>query len=160
MIEIITGDLLNATEKYIAHQTNCVSDGGAAGVARAIFDKYPYADCYSSRIEASEPGTIDVRGNGQDERLVVNLHAQYYPGNPKYPHSSKDGFEVREKFFHKCLIKVARIENLESIAFPWRIGCGIAGGVWERYLGTLNNFAHHVEKQGVKVVIYQREGDE
>lgn len=46
MIEIIEGDLLNATEKYICHQTNCLSQGSAAGIARAIFDRFPYADIY------------------------------------------------------------------------------------------------------------------
>ena len=58
-------------------------------------------------------------------------------------------------------MKIAKIPNLESIAFPWRIGCGLAGGNWEWYLGTLKNFADHVEeKQGAKVIIYRREGDE
>ena len=62
MIRVITGDLLLATEQYIAHQANCVSNGGAAGIARAIFDKYPYADCYSRRIQNDVPGTIDICG--------------------------------------------------------------------------------------------------
>jgi O-acetyl-ADP-ribose deacetylase (regulator of RNase III) len=161
MIEIITGDLLEAKEKYICHQTNCISTNGASGIAKAIFDKYPYANCYSSRTETSKPGAIDIRGNGQDQIMIINLHAQYYPGKPKYPHSTLDGIEIREKYFHKCLLRIAKIENLQSIAFPWRIGCGLAGGIWEHYLGTLTNFAHYVEKsQGAKVVIYRIDGDE
>jgi len=161
MIEIITGDLLDATEKYILHQTNCISNSGAAGVAKAIFDKYPYADCYLSRTEVSKPGTIDIRGNGEDQRFVINLHGQYYPGGCRYPESSLDGVRVRQKYFYRGLLRVAKLEGLESIALPWRVGCGIAGGDWEYYLGTLTNFANYVEEQqGARVVIYRREGDE
>lgn len=159
MIKVITGDLMLATEKYIAHQANCVSDGGAGGIARTIFDKYPYADCYSSRKEKDKPGTIDIRGSGE-QRLIINMFSQYYPGGSRYPDSSLDGVAAREKYFHKCLLRVAKITDLESIAFPWKIGCGIAGGVWAHYLGTLTNFANFVETKGVKVSIYQREGDE
>jgi len=160
MFEIISGDLLDAKEKYIIHQTNCLSTGSAAGIARSIFDKYPYADCYLARTENSKPGTIDVRGNGLDKRFVINLHGQVYPGGVRYPLSDLDGLVAREKYFYHGLLRVAQIENLESIAFPFRIGCGIAGGDWTHYLQIINNFAQYLEKDGVKVFIYQRPGDE
>jgi len=160
MIEIITGDLLEATEQYIAHQTNTISNGGAGGIARVIFDKYPYADCYLSRAKQDQAGTIDIRGNGSDQRLIINMHAQIYPGSPRYPDSNLDGTLAREKYFHQCLLRIAKIPDLESIAFPWKIGCGLGGGIWAHYLGTLTNFAHYVEKMGVKVVIYRRDGDQ
>jgi len=160
MIEIITGDLLDATEKYIAHQTNCVSIGGASGIARAIFDKYPHADCYMSHTKTDIPGTIEVRGNGVDKRFVINMFAQFYPGGLRYPDSDLDGIKAREKYFHQCLLRVAKITDLESIAFPYKVGCGIAGGNWEHFLGTLTNFAKYVkEQQGTRVVIYQRNED-
>lgn len=160
MIEIITGDLLEAKEKYILHQTNCVSTSGAAGIAKLIFDKYPYANCYSDRSESSKPGAIDIRGDGLDQRLIINLHGQVYPGRVRYPLSSLDGVVAREKYFYHGLLRVAKIDDLESIALPWRVGCGIAGGDWEHYLGTITNFAQYVGDKDVKVRIYRREGDE
>lgn len=161
MIEIITGDLLNSKEKYILHQTNCISTKMAAGLAKQIFDKYPYADCYLSRTQTNSPGTIDIRGNGKDQRLIINLHGQYYPGGIKYPTSTLDGVKVREKYFYHGLLRVAQITDLESVALPWRAGCGIAGGDWEHYLGLINNFAQHVEsQQGAKVLIYKKPEDE
>lgn len=160
MIEIITGDLLEASEKYIAHQTNCISKEGASGIARSIFDKFPYANCYADRIESSIPGTIDIRGNGQDQRYVINLHGQVYPGGVRYPLSTLDGVLAREKYFYRALLRLARLPDLESIAFPWRVSCGIAGGDWEHYLGTLTNFAQYVGEKGVKVRVYRRQGDE
>ena len=160
MLEIITGDLLEAQEKYICHQTNCISTGGAAGIARAIFDKYPYADCYLDRTETSKPGTIDIRGDGKTNRFVINLYGQVYPGGCRYPMSDLDGLAARQKYFYHGLLRVAKIPDLESIAFNWRIGSGIAGGNWENYLGQLNLFASYVEKQNVKMRIYRRENDE
>jgi O-acetyl-ADP-ribose deacetylase (regulator of RNase III) len=160
MIEIITGDLLEAPEKYILHQTNCISTSGAAGIARALFDKYPYADCYADRLETSKPGTIDIRGNGIDQRFIINLHGQVYPGRCRYPLSSLDGLAAREKYFYRGLLRVAQLPDLESVGFPWRVGCGLGGGDWEHYLGIINNFANYVGEQDVKVRIYRREGDE
>lgn len=158
-IEIKTGDLLEATEQYICHQTNCVSNGGAAGIARAIFDQFPYADCYSRRINPDVPGTIDICG-GEFARHIINMHAQFYPGSPQYPHSNKDGYVVREQYFQQCLDLIGALDKLQSVAFPWMIGCGIAGGSWPTYLTMLTNFAIQMEDRGVNVVIYRRIQDQ
>lgn len=167
MIEIITGDLLEAPEKYIAHQCNCLTQN-SAGTAKAIFDKYPYANTYQrrERLPSGEtsnidvPGTIVILGNGQDQRYVINMYAQYYPGRSKYPKSSLDGIPVRQNYFYKCLLRIANLPDLESIAFPWRISCNLAGGDWEHTLGQINIFANYVGEKGVKVRIYRRRGDE
>jgi O-acetyl-ADP-ribose deacetylase (regulator of RNase III) len=160
MIEIITGDIFDSKEKYLCHQCNCVTNK-AAHLSKDVFTKYPYADAYSGRVEPDKPGTIQVKGNGQDQRYVINMFGQYYPGKSKYPYSNLDGIEIRRKYFYKCLLRIAKLSELESLAFPWRIGCGAAGGDWAHYLGTLTNFANYVETtQGAKVLIYRREGDE
>jgi len=159
MIEIVTGDLFDAKEKYLCHQCNCVTKR-AAHLSKDVFAHYPYADIYTGRINPDEPGNIIIRGNGIDQRYVVNILGQYYPGC-KYPDSEVDGSKVREKNFHRALLKLAKIPNLESLAFPWKIGCGAAGGNWEHYLGTLENFAKYVEvTQGAVVKIYRREIDQ
>lgn len=159
MIEIVSGDLFNAEEKYIAHQCNCVTSK-AAHLSFDVFERYPYADVYTGRTTPNQPGTIIIRGNGQDERYVINCFGQFYPGKSRYPHSEKDGVKARENYFHKCLLQIAKIPDLESVAFPWRIGCGAAGGIWENYLGNLTIFANFVERTGVRVRVYKRDGDE
>jgi O-acetyl-ADP-ribose deacetylase (regulator of RNase III) len=156
MLEIIDGNLLTAKEKFIAHQCNCLSKT-AGGIAQAIFDKYPYANTYATRTEPNIPNTIEILGNGKDERFVINMYSQYYPGAPKYPLSLKDGTRAREKFFYQCLLRISKISNLESIAFPYLIGCGLGGGIWEVYLGNLTFFANHLEKQNIKVVLYRKD---
>ena len=159
MIEIVTGNLFDSKEKYLCHQCNCVTQK-AAHLSKDVFEKYPYADIYSGRGLPDEPGTIIIRGNGQDQRYVINILGQFYPGRSRYPQSTKDGLAARQKYFHQCLLKIARIPSLESVAFPWKIGCGAAGGTWEYYLGNLTNFANYVERLGVRVCIYKREEDE
>jgi O-acetyl-ADP-ribose deacetylase (regulator of RNase III) len=162
MIEIIAGDLLDAKEQYIAHQCNCVSQG-ASGVAAAIFNKFPYADCYSNRTQPDKAGIIKIFGNGQDQRYVINMFAQVLPG--KYRHTQfcakRDSMIDRFDAFEMCLFHISQIEGLENVAFPFRIGCGLAGGNWEgTYLPMLTRFADEMKEKNVRVVIYQREGDE
>src|ERR1700676_2402750 len=100
MIEIVSGDLLEAKEKYIGHSCNCVSQR-SSGIAKDIFDKFPYANIYAIRTQPDIPGTIKIMGNGQDKIFIINLFCLYYPGAPKYPLSNKDGIAVREKYFHQ-----------------------------------------------------------
>lgn len=159
MVETIIGDLLLSDAKYIVHQTNCVSIGKAAGLAYYLFNKYPHSDCYKDRNKPSIPGTIDIRGDGVNTRLVVNMHAQYLPGG-SWDDIQGDAAEDRKFYFHRCLNRLAKVDNLESVAFPYKIGCGIAGGDWNWYLNAINKFAEYVEnKQQTKVVIYQRPED-
>lgn len=148
MLEIKNDNILLASEKYIAHQCNCVT-AGAAFLAKSIFDKFSYADVYSLRKEHSTPGTIEIRGNGVDERYVIAMFAQYYPGFPK---SEKDSKDARINYFISCLKEISKIENLESIAFPFRIGCGAAGGDWSKYLEILSDFS-----KDKNVVLYKVE---
>jgi O-acetyl-ADP-ribose deacetylase (regulator of RNase III) len=167
MIVTITGDLLDAKEKYIAHQANCVSHM-AAGIAYSIFNKYPYSDIYAIRykkdediITNDEPGNNIIKGNGKDQRFVINMLSQYYPGGPKQlmVNGIDDDEIARQKYFHKCLIKISKIEDLESIAFPAGIGCNLAGGDWEWYYEELKIFADFIYmKQNAKTVIYQLPG--
>lgn len=153
MITFVIGNLLDSTEKYIVHQANCVSHY-AAGIADAIFSKYPHANIYTPRMKPDVPGTIIIKGNGTTERYVVNLLGQYQPGSFDNE-SSSDTEDDRKKYFHHALIRLAKIPDLESVALPAGIGCGIAGGNWEWYLGTIKNFSDYVEKtQNAKVFIY------
>jgi len=154
-IEIVTGSIFDSKEKYLCHQCNCVTKR-AAHLSKTVFEYYPYADIYCIRKSPDTPGTIIVRGDRESRRYVIALLGQYYPGNSKYPISELDGIRAREKYFHKALLAVAKISNLESVAFPWRIGCGAAGGNWDHYLGTIENFSKYIETtQNANVKIYR-----
>lgn len=155
MLEIVSGNLIEAKEKYLCHQTNCVTNR-SAHLAKTVFKAFPYADIYTLRKSPDSPGTIIVSGDGDTQRYVINLLGQYYPGSPRYPDSTLDGYKAREKYLRLGLFAVSKIPNLESIAFPFKMGCGAAGGNWESYLTILTNFANYVEKtQSAKVVVYK-----
>lgn len=155
MIHIVRGDIFDAKEKYICHQTNCVTNK-AAHLAHDMFKKFPYADIYTNRLSPDTPGNIFIKGNGTSERYVINMLGQYYPGISKYPNSNIDGIKAREKYFHQCLLRIAKISNIESIAFPFRVGCGIAGGNWDHYLVIIENFAKYIyDTQKAITLIYK-----
>lgn len=163
MIEIIKGNILDAKEKYIAHQCNAVSNQ-AGGLAHYIFKKFPYADIYKGRpfpYKASGinfPGHCVIKGDGLKDRFVINIIAQYYPGTPRPGGNLLDGPHVREGYFNRCLFEISRMENIDSIAFPLNIGCGMAGGDWEKYNRMIQAFAIGIKlKQNARIVFYDYE---
>lgn len=156
---IVRGDLLEATEKYLAHQTNCVTRR-AAHLSKAVFTAFPHADIYARRKRPDRPGTIVICGDGVKERRVVNLLGQVFPGSPSPHNPDVDGAKKREDYFDRCLDKLSRVRKLESVAFPHGIGCGAAGGDWPAYLEMLKNFAAFVHKdQGARVTVYRLHDD-
>lgn len=129
--QIITGDLLTFDAQYKAHQCNAVSTTGA-GLAVAVFKAYPEANIYRNRTAPSAIGTISVHGP------VINMIAQYYPGKA---YRANDGPLARLNAFRTCLLEIGKILNLQSVAFPFGIGCGLAGGKWSDYLPLLEDFS-------------------
>ena len=153
-INIIHKNLLESDEPLIVHQTNCISTN-SKGLASEIFKKYPYADVYSCRRKQNNnnaipddwdiPGTISIKkGNGP---IIVAMFAQYDKGNVGHSYLlslEKDNQELREKWFKKCLkeIKIYMIANsIKSVGFPYKIGCGLAGGNWEIYNEMIEEFS-------------------
>ena len=159
-LEVIYGDLLLANEQYIAHQCNCVTTY-AAGAAKAIFDKYPYANTYKLRTcdkpDTSQINTIGIHGNGSDERYIINMYAQVYPGSPKYLNSKLDGTLARQLYFNNCLQLIAKINKIESIAFPFKIGCNLGGGDWLIYRKMIKMFAE--QNPNIKIRVYNKQKD-
>lgn len=169
---VIEGDILVCRDNMIVHQLNCASFGPAGGVAKAIFEKYPYANVYTRRgvlrrfdnpahvyidydhrpIDPSNPGPI-----------VVGLLSQVFPGYPQKLSKSgglDDTEGRRVEYFKECLrvlaanIKQGLILGFgkgNTVAFPWKIGCGLAGGDWEVYLGLVHDFAATLPDNPVRI---------
>ena len=134
----IKGDLIDSDCQYIAHQCNCVTTYGK-GLSKTIFDRYPYANIYGPRVFNGQdrPGEIIIKGS-KDQRRVINMLAQIYPGLPKY---YNDSAKARLVHFQRCLDQIGQIEGLTSVGFPEMIGCGLAGGNHQQYLAKLIEFA-------------------
>lgn len=148
------GNVLDATEQFIVHQCNCESTY-AKGLAQHLFDRFPFADVYRKRKSTKAvdtPGTIQTFMPRPGERGVINLFGQIRPGPPK---GSADDRKAREKYFTEALSLVKEIPGLRSLAFPYSIGCGLAGGDWDRYMAILEGFAAEVAP--VRVAVYRYE---
>lgn len=164
----VTGNLLESTAQFIAHNCNCLTEK-AAGLALVMFKRFPYSDIYKRRkqkeSQKDSPGTIVVRGDGKDQRFVINMLAQYYPGpskNFKYgtcgSEASLDSYEQRKQWFATCLQQIKVLApTMESIAFPYQIGCGLAQGKWADYEQMLAQFAK--EMPNTRVFVYRLPGE-
>lgn len=168
-VPIVEGDLIESKAKYIIHQTNCVSSG-ASGLANTIFKKYPEANIYQSRHDSNvwhKPGHIYILPPAFTGKPtfysggVINAMGQFFPGIPR--NETIDGIlindtaEQRVNWFKMCLARILKLQNLESIDFPWRIGCGLAGGDWNEYRKIINSFA---KKTSATIQIIKRNEDD
>lgn len=153
-VKIVLGDCLLANEQYIGHQCNCKSVG-VAGFAKKLFDAFPWANDYMHRqsTSGSDPGSISVHCVKTKQYIpgIVNMFAQIIPGRPRP--SLKDGPRDRKLYFKSCLDRIANLDGINSIAFPYGIGCGLANGDWSAYLNMLDTWAEN--NPHLQVVIYK-----
>ena len=125
----IKGNILDASQKYIAHGVNCQNKMGS-GVAKVLFNKYPevkkmYHNYYNFMINQGYRnnllGSIDlVECKGHN---VFNCFTQNYYGYDGKKYVSYDAV-------YKCFVELKKRLHNKSIAIP-KIGCGLAGGNWE-----------------------------
>lgn len=76
-------------------------------------------------------------------------YAQFFGGSAKYKTDSK---ALRIKWFQSCLDKISEIANLQSVAFPYKIGCNLGGGDWETYALMIDKFAQKISPKEVFVI--------
>jgi O-acetyl-ADP-ribose deacetylase (regulator of RNase III) len=150
-LTVVRGDLLMAREQFLVHQCNCVSCR-AAGLAAALFARFPEADVYAVRRaghDLARFGHITVHGR------VINLYGQIAPGRAASPDGGgQDTSPRRLSAFKSGLLEIAALPGLRSVAFPFGIGCGLAGGNWPDYFAALRDFAARVPE--VRVALYRR----
>jgi len=164
-MKIIQADLLTTKIKYIAHQCNCLTIR-SHGLSKYIADNYPWADIYKSRkaigrrncaIEKNRdiPGTVKIIHSQNNTKAVICMFGQWAPSVPQkyksYPNYEIDTYDNRAKWFEQCLNQMKTIKT-KSIAFPWKIGCGLAGGDWNLYKKLLEDFE---KESGIEVVLYK-----
>jgi hypothetical protein len=158
----INGDLLEAKEHFIAHQcvcsarlerlARCKGDTYSSiipGLAGKIFTRYPSSNIYMERGEndVNKPGSIALRGK------VFALFAQIGPGHHNSRTIGDDTAELRLQYFMECLQRIGHHHpRPQSIAFPYGIGCGMAGGHWNSYRDAIQQFATEFS---IKTVVYR-----
>jgi hypothetical protein len=123
------------------------------------------ANAYTAMEEVSVKTNADTRGKTgtvifkQKDRIVIaNMLAQFYTGKSDR-FGTTDTSKQREQWFNECLHQLTTyIEQLHekkvSVAFPWLLGCGLAGGNWNNYLRMLMQFAENVPSTQVVLICF------
>jgi len=162
ILNIIKGDLLNATEEYICQQCNCISVK-PHGLSKSIKEKFgvdPYSfrrslngRNYAVKEDQSVPGKIQVFNSRMGNKIIC-MYSQYGMGKPyNYGNKVEDSYELRLKWFYICLYEISLLKP-KSLAFPYNIGCGLAGGNWERdYYPAIKYFSEKFPQ--IKIVLYK-----
>ena len=126
MIEYIKGDLFETDCDIIAHQVNCMGVM-EHGVAFQVRDKFP--DVYNNyriycRQNKNLLGTIFICPSlYENGKIIVNMFAQETYGK---------GLHTDYVSLFKCLGLLHDLaeEQKVSVALPYKVGCGLAGGDW------------------------------
>ena len=164
-LQEIYGDLLSYASDFLVHQTNCTSTG-ARGLAQHVFRKYPFANTYRTNDPCRQVGTVSFHTcDTTTAPTIVNLYGQYGTGTNKKNKKVKikDDQKTRESYFRLGLIDLENKlqnnnnnnnNNKATVAFPFGIGCNLAGGDWSTYRTMISRFATR-NQSIVDVVIVQ-----
>ena len=146
MLTYERGDIITGDYPIFCHQVNCKGVMGS-GIARAIKSKYPEVfEHYSELCKFIKPLGAAQAVELSDGRVCVNLFGQDRYG--------RDKRYTDYTAFKHCLIELeiilSKYPDDTVVAFPYAIGCGLAGGDWNIIQGMIKDFS---EKVNQKVVI-------
>ena len=141
-MEIIykNGNLLDATTDVIAHQVNCQGVMGS-GVAKQIREKWANVyTAYKAEYDLFTDLNKPLLGNCQlvqvnDHQYVANLFGQNKYGYDSKRYTSYDGI-------YDALINLAfqmENNNINSIAFPYRMSSDRGGADWNVVLAMIES---------------------
>lgn len=146
MIEIINGDIFDGNDDIICHQVNTFGVMGA-GIAAEIKKRFPAV--YKIYYEiCNEYKSNQLMGN-------VLFCNQYAP--PEIANFfSQYNMTTDYQSLKSCLIAVYNYakRNNRTIAIPYKIGCGIAKGDWNKVYEMIEEI---FGKDEVKCRIYKLE---
>ena len=128
MINYINADLLDSDCNFICHQVNCQGKMGS-GVAKQIRDRWP--EVYTNYVKIANSKmlgkvqVLSIENANIPFQYVVNVFAQEFYGYDGKRYTSYDAFQ-------SCLEDLKnQIPRRATIAFPYKIGCGLGGANWE-----------------------------
>ena len=147
MPQILNGDLFaNVHTGIIVHQVNCQNAMGA-GFAKSFYNHYPQIKReYHALASAHTPEKL--LGAVQSVELTsslsgVNLFTQLNYGNSRYTHK----VYTDQPLLTKLLIENDR-NSTEQVYAPYKIGCGLAGGNWDKLY-------HDLETANCNIIFYK-----
>lgn len=120
MVIYKNGDALRTDCDVLCHQVNLQGVMGA-GIAAQIADKFPTVEKDYIEFLPKELGQVCF--SKADGYVVANCFSQNKAFETEYE-------SIRECF--KRVLDYMDKNSLESVAFPYHYGCGIARGDWDK----------------------------
>ena len=82
---------------------------------------------------------------------MIVLYAQWdfgkgRAGNQRILSPHRDTPREREQWFQHCLDELGTCDFYQNFAFPYKIGCGLAGGNWDHYFSMIHDFTVKYKK--------------
>lgn len=144
------GDLLKSNATFICHQTNCLGIMGG-GIALQVKNKYPevfktYKDICSSLGWQFCLGKCQIVNKATGESVIFrnnsDSRSEFFSKDAKYLCNcfgqNGIGYNARQTDYNALKHSFQYLFNLVknyydeiSIAIPYKMGCGLAGGDWD-----------------------------
>lgn len=151
----------DSKELFIVEQCNVVAgvdesgNGKGGGLYPVLRNKFKHADFHTipnrqiNTLLISHPKKVD-----SNSPIIIAFLSQYDGGGPQEPY---DTMQNRLQWFKHCLDLFgnwmhSQGYNNHTIAIPYKIGCGLGGGIWPDYLNAIENFA---DKYSINVNIHE-----
>ncbi len=136
MVTVVKGNLLNASEKIIAHQVNCQKKMNS-GVAKAIREKWPIVFEKYQKAE-SQLGFVDLILIDNHYHYVANMYAQDNYGYDGKQYTYYDAFQQCCKDIVDMCIDLSQITDRKcSVAMPYKIASDRGGANWDKIMDIL-----------------------
>ena len=132
MVTVVKGNLLNASEKIIAHQVNCQKKMNS-GVAKAIREKW--SDVFE-KYQKTEPqlGFVDFILVDRNYRYVANMYSQDNYGYDGKQYTNYDAFrQCCKTIVETCM----NMPKKYTVAMPYKIASDRGGADWDKIMDIL-----------------------
>lgn len=142
IIQTVKGDIRNADRGFIVSGCNAQNKNGS-GLARSLAEKWPvvkqdYHDVYY-RDQFFQLGSIHPV-KVEDNLTVINLISQEYYGYDGDVYVSYSAIEVGFTNIVRLIRKLNQLDpSIPKIIHIPKIGCGLAGGNWDKVKGILKS---------------------
>ena len=142
------GDILNATENIICHQVNIQGKMGG-GLALQIAKTYPSVE--HKYQQYCKECNYDELMIGDYQAISIGAHKYIVNCFTQKPNFDTDYEAI--KIIFEGLLQSCKLNNF-TIAVPYKYGCGIAHGDWDKVSKIFENLSN---KYGVDISVYKLE---
>ena len=126
MIQIVEQNLFENDAEAYMHVSNCfcrMASGVAAGI-RKFYPDAVEADNQTIEGDKNKLGKFSI-AHSKSGKYIYNLYGQYNYGTDTRKVNYEALYTALESARNDCISK-----NIKSIAMPFQLGCGLAGGNW------------------------------